>query len=173
MVSILVIVLNVVKLTALPIARCPSVTPPAIRMHTACANTGSATMLGSIVTPLRSRVGNIRGVVCVRSSTSGGNTTSVGICFGRKASPSVTTIGIRGHISVTRKLLPTRMAGINIAARGHRGSVLVIFSLCSRASSCGVRFVRGCTGVGLVPRVGHMGKMNSTGILKRSCSVHV
>lgn len=172
-VSVLVMVLNVLNLVSLPVSRCPSVTPPAMHIDAACRKTGTRAMLGDIVTPLRRRVGNIRGVVCVASATAGAKSTSVRICFGRKASPSVTTIGIRGHITGTRNFLPTRIAGMNIVASGQRADVLLIFSLCDSSSGCSGRFLRGCTGVGIVPRMRHMPNMNSTVMVKSSCSVHV
>lgn len=172
-VSVSVIMINVVKLFALPIRRCPSVTPPAVRMDASCFNTDTRALRGDIVTPLRRTVGNIRGVACVASATSGTKIISVAICFGRKASPSVTTIGIRGHMSGTAKRLPTRMARINIAASGQRADVLRVFSLCDPNSSCSRGFLSGCVDVGLGPTVLHVRNINSVVVVKNSCDVHV
>lgn len=172
-VSVAVIVLNVVKLFALPIRRCPSVTPPAVVIDAACCNTDTRALRGDIVTPLRRTVGNIRSVACVASATDGTKSISVAICFGRNASPSVTTIGIRGHISGTAKRLPTRMARINIAADGQRADVLRVFSLCDPSSDCSRGFLTGCVDVGLGPRVLHVSNINSVVVVNNSCDVHV
>lgn len=172
-VSMLVLIVKLVSLFALPIRRCPSVTPPAMCIDTGCANTSTRTILGDIVVPLRRDVGNIRGVVCVDSATAGTNSTAVRICFGRNASPSVTTIGMRGHMSGTRKLLPTRIAGVNIAARGQRADFLRVNTLIDASKHCSRAFLTGCLSVGIVPRVGHVRNINSMVRLNSACDVHV
>ncbi len=172
-VSVLVLVLNFVSLSALPVRRCPSVTPPAVSMRTRCANTDSSTIVGDIIRPLRRDVGNIRGVACVASDTAGTNSTAVAVCFGRNASPSVTTIGMRGHIDGTRNLLPRRMAHVNIAAMGHRADFLRVNTLCDPSSHCSGAFLSGCLSVGIVPHVGHVRNMNSMVTVNSACDLHV
>lgn len=172
-VSVLVLTVKLVSLFALPIRRCPSVTPPAIRMSTACAKTSTGTIVGDIVVPLRRDVGNMRGVVCVASATAGTNSTAVRMCFGRKAGPSVTTIGMRGHMAGTRNLLPTRMAHVNIDARGQRADFLRVSTLIDASKQFSGAFLKGCLSVGIVPHVGHVRNMNSMVRLNSACDVHV
>lgn len=172
-VSVAVIIIKVVKLFALPIRRCPSVTPPAVVIDADCFNTDTRALRGDIVSPLRRTVGNIRSVACVASSTAGTNAISVAICFGRNASPSVTTMGMRGHISGTANRLPTRIARIKIAASGQRADVLRVFSLFDPSSSCSRAFLSGCVDVGLGPRVLHVSKMNSVVVVNNRCDLHM
>ncbi len=123
--------------------------------------------------PLRRTVGKIRGVACVASSSSGDNSIRVVMCFGRKAGTSVTTIGIRGQISATLSLLPTRIMRVNIAAGGRRGSRLGAITLCSPSKACRTRFLSGCFGVGIRPHLGHVTNINGIVRFKTGCTVHV
>lgn len=171
--TLLFIITKLMALGVLPITRCPSVAPPAIRIDTMCPNTGTRAMTRAINVPVRRRMGNISKVLCVDSGSSTSNTCSLAIAFRIKASVSVTAIVMRGHIDMTLGSLPRTIGMRKIAIRGRSSGVIVVLAL-DNSDVCSNLCLAGCTGLGLMSRLAHMPKMKTISIVKtNSCSVHM
>lgn len=173
-VSIVVIYLKKLTLMSLPVARFPSVMPPSMAIAAHCAKTDTSIVTGAMTAPLRHTVGNMPNVACVAAMYAGSNVSLAAICFGIKASPSMTTMGIRGHIAAMLSRLPRRMVHTNIIARGRIGDVLVCLGIFDASAARARGFICGFTSVGILHRLGHVSKIKLMRVVKdHSCTVHM
>lgn len=173
-VSVLVIVVNVVKLAVLPISRCPRVAPPMIGVDTSCPKTDTLAISRTMTAPVRRRVGKAPNVLCVRSGDSGSKNFSTAMAFSISTSPSLTTMRVRGQIGLTRDHLPTRIVRGKVSIRGRTPDRLVALALVSSSPGFSRVCLDGFTAVGMLSMVHHVPKMKHiSGVNDHCCTVRV
>jgi HAE1 family hydrophobic/amphiphilic exporter-1 len=173
-ISVLIVVLGIIGLTALPIAQYPEIAPPTVVVSASYQGANADVVLNSVVVPLEQQINGVEGMTYMTSSAGNNGSARITVNFALGTNPDLAAVNVQNRVSRASALLPQEVTRAGVTVSRAQSSNLVIFSLYSTNPAYDQTFLQNYAQINLVPqiqRVPGVGTANAFGQMEYSMRI--
>ena len=152
-VSIFIVVLGILGLTALPITQFPDIAPPTISVSTAYTGANAQTVLNSVIIPLEEQINGVENMDYISSSATNTGSASITITFKQGTDPDMAAVNVQNRVSMALGLLPAEVTRVGVITQKRQNSMLLVFSLVDESEKYSREFIENYAKINIIPQI--------------------
>ncbi|OXA90423.1 efflux RND transporter permease subunit [Flavobacterium hercynium] len=152
-ISVIVVILGVLGLTALPISQYPDIAPPTVNVSASYTGANADVVLKSIVIPLEEQINGVENMTYMTSTATNDGNASIKIFFKVGTNPDLAAVNVQNRVSRATSLLPVEVTQAGVTVTKSQSSNLLIFSLYSDDKAYDQTFLQNYAKINLVPQI--------------------
>ncbi|WP_149304312.1 efflux RND transporter permease subunit [Pareuzebyella sediminis] len=165
-ISILLIILGVLGLTALPITQYPDIAPPTIQVSATYPGANAETILESVIIPLEEQINGVEGMTYITSTATNNGTAAITVFFDQNVNPDIAAVNVQNRVSRANPLLPQAVLQTGVTTQKQQTSALMFMSVYSTNDDYDDTFIQNYLNINVIPeiqRVNGVGNVNVFG----------
>lgn len=165
-VSIIIVILGVLGLTALPITQYPDIAPPTISVSTAYPGASAETILESVIVPIEEQINGVEGMTYITSTATNNGTASITVYFDQNVDPDIAAVNVQNRVARANPLLPAEVKQNGVTTQKQQTSALMFLSFYSTNPDYDDTFIQNYLKINVIPelqRVNGVGNVNVFG----------
>ena len=152
-ISVIVVILGILGLTALPIAQYPDIAPPQVNVSASYSGANADVVLKSINIPLEEQINGVENMTYMTSSATNDGTASIRVFFKVGTNPDLAAVNVQNRVSRATSLLPAEVTQAGVTVTKSQSSNLLIVSLYSEDKGYDQTFLQNYVKINLVPQI--------------------
>ena len=165
-ISIIIVILGVLGLSALPITQYPDIAPPTISVSAVYPGANAETILESVIIPLEEQINGVEGMTYITSTASNTGTASINVFFDQSADPDIAAVNVQNRVAQANSLLPQAVLQTGVTTQKQQTSALMYMSFYSTNEDYDDTFIQNYLKINVIPemqRVDGVGNVNVFG----------
>jgi len=165
-VSILLVILGVLGLTALPITQYPDIAPPTITVSTSYPGANAETILESVIVPIEEQINGVEGMTYITSTATNNGTAEITVFFDQEIDPDIAAVNVQNRVARANPLLPAEVKQTGVTTQKQQTSALMFMSFYSTNEDYDDTFIQNYLKINVIPeiqRVNGVGNVNVFG----------
>ncbi|MCL6217950.1 efflux RND transporter permease subunit [Zunongwangia pacifica] len=165
-VSILLVILGVLGLTALPITQYPDIAPPTITVTTSYPGANAETILESVIIPIEEQINGVEGMTYITSTATNNGTAEITVFFDQEIDPDIAAVNVQNRVARANPLLPAEVKQTGVTTQKQQTSALMFMSFYSTNEDYDDTFIQNYLKINVIPeiqRVNGVGNVNVFG----------
>lgn len=152
-ISVIIVILGVLGLSALPISQYPDIAPPTVNVAASYTGANADVVLKSIVIPLEEQINGVENMTYMTSTATNDGNASIKIYFKVGTDPDLAAVNVQNRVSRATSLLPVEVTQAGVTVTKSQSSNLLIFSLYSDDKAYDQTFLQNYAKINLVPQI--------------------
>ena len=152
-ISIFIVILGILGLTALPIEQYPNIAPPTVMVRTSYSGADAQTVMNSVIQPLEESINGVEGMKYMQSSASNGGSASIEVTFDQGTDPDMNAINVQNRVSQAQALLPSEVTQVGVITIKRQTSMLMAISLSDTTDTYSKEFIDNYMAINIVPEI--------------------
>ncbi|MCI9846066.1 efflux RND transporter permease subunit [Flavobacterium pectinovorum] len=152
-ISVIIVILGFLGLSALPIAQYPDIAPPTVNVSASYTGANADVVLKSIVIPLEEQINGVENMTYMTSTATNDGNASIKIFFKVGTDPDLAAVNVQNRVSRATSLLPVEVTQAGVTVTKSQSSNLLIFSLYSEDKAYDQTFLQNYAKINLVPQI--------------------
>nr|WP_315224113.1 efflux RND transporter permease subunit [uncultured Flavobacterium sp.] len=152
-ISVIIVILGLIGLSALPIAQYPDIAPPTVNVSASYTGANADVVLKSIVIPLEEQINGVENMTYMTSTATNDGSASIKIFFKVGTNPDLAAVNVQNRVSRATSLLPAEVTQAGVTVTKSQSSNLLIFSLYSDDKAYDQTFLQNYAKINLVPQI--------------------
>ncbi len=165
-ISIIIVILGILGITALPITQYPDIAPPTIQVSATYPGASAETILESVVIPLEEQINGVEGMTYITSTATNSGTASIQVFFDQGVDPDIAAVNVQNRVSRANPLLPQAVLQTGVTTQKQQSSALMFMSVYSTNDDYDDTFIQNYLKINVIPsiqRVNGVGNVNVFG----------
>jgi len=152
-ISVIVVILGILGLTALPIAQYPDIAPPQVNVSASYSGANADVVLKSINIPLEEQINGVENMTYMTSTATNDGSASIRVFFKVGTNPDLAAVNVQNRVSRATSLLPSEVTQAGVTVTKSQSSNLLIVSLYSEDKGYDQTFLQNYVKINLVPQI--------------------
>jgi HAE1 family hydrophobic/amphiphilic exporter-1 len=152
-ISVIIVILGVLGLTALPIAQYPDIAPPTVVVAASYTGANADVVLKSINVPLEEQINGVENMTYMTSTATNDGSASIRIFFKVGTNPDLAAVNVQNRVSRATSLLPQEVTQAGVTVTKSQSSNLLITSLYSEVPGYDQTFLQNYIKINLIPQI--------------------
>jgi len=168
-ISIIIVILGVLGLTALPVTQYPDIAPPTIQVSASYPGANAQTVLESVIVPIEEQINGVEGMTYITSTATNNGTASITVFFEQDVDPDIAAVNVQNRVSRANPLLPQEVKQTGVLTQKQQTSALMFMSFYSTNEDYNDTYIQNYLNINVVPelqRVNGVGKVQIFGSKK-------
>jgi hydrophobe/amphiphile efflux-1 (HAE1) family protein len=127
--AILITLVGAVALTALPIARFPQITPPAIVVSTTFPGADAATIEQSVAAPIEQQVNGVPHMIYMDSKSASDGSYTLTVTFEVGTDQDIAAVDVQNQVAIAQRQLPQQVLQQGITVAKRQPQILLVVSI--------------------------------------------
>lgn len=165
-ISILIVILGVLGLTALPITQYPDIAPPTVSVSANYTGANAETVMKSVVVPLEEQINGVEGMDYITSSAGNDGSANIQVFFKQGIDPDIASVNVQNRVSRATPLLPGEVTRSGVVTQKQQTSALMYMSFYSENKELDDVFLQNFLNINVIPnlkRINGVGDANVFG----------
>ncbi|TXE08210.1 efflux RND transporter permease subunit [Gelidibacter salicanalis] len=165
-ISIIIVILGFLGLTALPITQYPDIAPPTITVNATYPGANAETILQSVIIPIEEQINGVEGMTYITSSASNTGTASITVFFDQDVDPDIAAVNVQNRVARANSQLPQAVLQTGVTTSKQQTSALMFMSFYSTNPDYDDTFMQNYLKINVIPelqRVNGVGDVNVFG----------
>lgn len=130
-ISIAIVVLGIIGLSALPVEQYPDIAPPTVMVMASYPGANAETIEKTVVAPLEESINGVENMTYIKSEATNSGTATITVFFKQGTDPDMATVNVQNRVSKATGLLPSEVVQIGVSTIKRQSSILMVLSLYS------------------------------------------
>src|SRR5690606_18016612 len=130
-VSIIIVILGILGLTALPITQYPDIAPPTISVNANYPGASAETILESVIIPIEEQINGVEGMTYITSSASNTGSATITVFFDQDVDPDIAAVNVQNRVARANPQLPQAVLQTGVTTSKQQTSALMFTSFYS------------------------------------------
>ncbi len=130
-ISIAIVVLGIIGLSALPVEQYPDIAPPTVMVMASYPGANAETIEKTIIAPLEESINGVENMTYIKSEATNSGTATITVYFKQGIDPDMATVNVQNRVSKATGLLPSEVVQIGVSTIKRQSSILMTLSLYS------------------------------------------
>ena len=152
-ISIFIVLLGLIGLTALPITQYPDLAPPTISVTTTYNGANAQAVLNSVIAPLEESINGAQGMTYMESTATNTGSATINVYFEQGFDPDMAAVDVQNRVSAAANLLPSEVNQVGIQTRKRQTSMLVGVALVDTANMYTPEFLDNYMKINVIPEL--------------------
>lgn len=165
-ISIIIVVLGILGLTALPITQYPDIAPPTISVNASYPGANAETILESVIIPIEEQINGVEGMTYITSNASNSGTATITVFFEQDVDPDIAAVNVQNRVARANSQLPQAVLQTGVTTSKQQTSALMFTSFYSTNPDYDDTFIQNYLKINVIPelqRVNGVGAVNVFG----------
>ena len=127
-ISILIVILGVLGLTALPVTQYPDIAPPTVQIQANYTGANAQTVMNSVVIPIEEQVNGVEGMDYITSSAQNNGSATIQVFFKQGINPDIAAVNVQNKVQRAVPLLPAEVTRAGVQVNKQQSSALMFLS---------------------------------------------
>lgn len=152
-ISVVIVLLGFIALTALPIEQYPDIAPPTVRVSTSYPGANAETAQKAVLIPLEEAINGVENMDYIQSGTSNSGEVFIDVVFKQGVDPDMAAVNVQNRVSKATGQLPVEVTKIGIQTVKQQKSTLKVFALYSPDDTFDRQFINNYININIQPRI--------------------
>ncbi len=173
-ISIIIVILGILGITALPITEYPEIAPPTVQITANYPGANAQTVLESVVIPIEEQVNGVEGMDYITSNSSNTGSTTITVVFKQGINPDIAAVNVQNRVARATPLLPAEVTRSGVVTQKQQTSALMFVSFYSDDDKYDQTYIQNFLNINVVPqlkRINGVGDASSFGLRNYSMRV--
>jgi HAE1 family hydrophobic/amphiphilic exporter-1 len=150
-VSIIIVILGILGLTALPITQYPDIAPPTVKVSASYNGASAETVLESVIIPIEEQINGVEGMTYITSTATNNGTASITVYFEQGTDPDIDAVNVQNRVALASPLLPQEVTQAGVTTQKQQTSSLMFLSFYSKNEAYDGTFIANYLNINVVP----------------------
>lgn len=128
-ISIFIVLLGIIGLSALPITQYPDIAPPTISVSTTYTGANAQAVLNSVIAPLEESINGAEGMTHMESTATNTGSANISVYFKQGFDPDMAAVDVQNRVAKAQSLLPAEVTQVGVLTQKRQTSMLVSVAL--------------------------------------------
>ncbi|RRJ92290.1 efflux RND transporter permease subunit [Paenimyroides tangerinum] len=152
-ISILIVILGLLGLSALPITQYPDIAPPSVQVAASYPGANAQTVLESVIVPIEEQINGVEGMDYITSTASNDGSASIQVVFKQGIDPDIASVNVQNRVARATPLLPTEVTRTGVTTQKQQTSSLMFLSFYSENENYDATFVQNYLNINVIPEL--------------------
>ncbi|WP_016990408.1 efflux RND transporter permease subunit [Flavobacterium sp. ACAM 123] len=152
-ISVIIVILGVLGLTALPITQYPDIAPPTVTVNANYPGANAETILESVIIPLEEQINGVEGMTYLTSTASNTGAASITVFFDQNVDPDIAAVNVQNRVSRASPLLPQAVLQTGVTTQKQQNSALMYMSFYSTNPDYNDTFIQNYLKINIIPEL--------------------
>lgn len=165
-ISIMIVILGILGLTALPVTQYPDIAPPTVSVSATYTGANAETVMKSVVVPLEEQINGVEGMDYITSSATNDGSAQIQIFFKQGINPDIAAVNVQNRVARATPLLPSEVTRAGVVTQKQQTSALMYLSFYSENKDIDDVFLQNYMNINIIPgikRINGVGDANVMG----------
>ncbi|HLW33075.1 MAG TPA: efflux RND transporter permease subunit [Aequorivita sp.] len=165
-VSIIILILGVLGITALPTTQYPEIAPPTVQVSASYPGANAATVLESVIVPIEEQINGVEGMTYITSTASNNGTASINVFFDQDVDPDIAAVNVQNRVARASSLLPSEVTQSGVITQKQQTSALMFLTVYSENPDYNGTYIQNYLNINVLPelkRINGVGGVNVFG----------
>ena len=150
-ISVMIVILGVLGLTALPVTQYPDIAPPTVQISANYAGANAETVMESVVIPIEEQVNGVEGMDYITSTASNNGGANITVYFEPGVDPDIAAVNVQNRVSRATPILPSEVTQTGVVTQKQQSGALMFISLYSQNPDYDQMFIENYGNINIVP----------------------
>lgn len=152
-VSIIILILGVLGITALPTTQYPEIAPPTVQVRATFPGANASTVLESVVIPIEEQINGVEGMTYITSTASNNGSASISVFFEPDVDPDIAAVNVQNRVSRANALLPQEVIQTGVITQKQQTSALMFLSVYSTNEDYDATYIQNYLNINVLPEL--------------------
>lgn len=152
-ISIFIVLLGIIGLSALPVTQYPDIAPPTISVTTTYNGANAAAVLNSVIAPLEESINGAEGMTYMESTATNTGSATINVYFRQGFDPNMAAVDVQNRVSAASNLLPSEVNQVGVQTKKRQTSMLVGVALVDTSGRYSPEFLDNYMKINIIPEL--------------------
>ena len=152
-VSIIILILGVLGITALPTTQYPEIAPPTVQVSANFPGANAATVLESVIIPIEEQINGVEGMTYITSSASNNGRATITVFFDQGVDPDIAAVNVQNRVARANPLLPQEVIQSGVITQKQQTSALMFLTVYSENEAYNATYVQNYLNINAIPEL--------------------
>ncbi|QQV03943.1 MULTISPECIES: efflux RND transporter permease subunit [Chryseobacterium] len=165
-ISIMIVILGVLGLTALPVTQYPDIAPTTVSVRANYTGANAETVMKSVVVPLEEQINGVEGMDYITSTAGNDGSAQIQVFFKQGIDPDIAAVNVQNRVSRASPLLPSEVTRSGVVTQKQQTSALMYLSFYSENKNIDDVYLQNFLNINVIPdlqRINGVGEANVFG----------
>lgn len=165
-ISILIVILGILGLTALPVTQYPDIAPPTVSVRANYTGANAETVMKSVVVPLEEQINGVEGMDYITSTAGNDGSAQIQVFFKQGIDPDIAAVNVQNRVARATPLLPSEVTRSGVVTQKQQTSALMYLSFYSENKNIDDVYLQNFLNINVIPnlqRINGVGEANVFG----------
>lgn len=152
-ISIIIVILGILGITALPITEYPEIAPPTVQIQANYPGANAQTVLESVIIPIEEQVNGVEGMDYITSTATNTGQATINVLFKQGVDPDIATVNVQNRVARATPLLPAEVNRTGVVTQKQQTSALMFISFYSENDKFDQTYIQNYLNINIVPQL--------------------
>ncbi|WP_010255047.1 efflux RND transporter permease subunit [Myroides injenensis] len=152
-ISILIVILGVLGLSALPVTQYPDIAPPTVQIAASYPGANAETVMQSVIIPIEEQVNGVENMDYITSTASNDGSASIQVIFKQGVDPDIAAVNVQNRVARATPLLPAEVTRSGVTTQKQQTSALMFLSFYSTSPNYDAIYLQNYMNINVIPEL--------------------
>ncbi len=152
-ISIFIVFIGILGITALPITQYPDIAPPTIQISANYPGANAETVLESVIIPIEEQVNGVEGMTYITSTADNNGGASISVFFQQGVDPDIAAVNVQNRVARATPLLPTEVTRSGVVTQKQQTSALMFLAFYSTNKEYDNVYIQNYLDINVIPAI--------------------
>lgn len=152
-VSIIILILGVLGISALPTTQYPEIAPPTVQVTANFPGANAATVLESVIVPIEEQINGVEGMTYITSSASNNGSARISVYFEQGVDPDIASVNVQNRVARANALLPPEVIQSGVITQKQQTSALMFLTVYSENEDYDGTYIQNYLNINVLPEL--------------------
>lgn len=152
-ISIIIVILGVLGISALPITEYPEIAPPTVQISANYPGANAQTVLESVIIPIEEQVNGVEGMDYITSTSTNTGQATINVLFKQGIDPDIATVNVQNRVARATPLLPSEVTRSGVITQKQQTSALMFVTFYTDDGKYDQTFIQNYININVVPQL--------------------
>lgn len=152
-VSIIIVILGVLGITALPVTTYPDIAPATVSITANYPGANAENVLRSVVVPIEEQVNGVEDMAYITSSASNNGQASIQVFFKQGVNADIAAVNVQNRVARATPLLPTEVTRSGVVTQKQQTSALMFLTFFTENENFDATYLQNYLDINVIPEL--------------------
>lgn len=152
-ISIIILILGILGLTALPVTQYPDIAPATVKISASYPGANAKTVMESVIIPIEEQVNGVEGMDYIQSTASNNGSASIDVVFKPGVDGDIAQVNVQNRVARATPLLPSEVTRSGVVTQKQQTSALMFTSFYSTNPKYDEIYLQNYLNINIIPEL--------------------
>lgn len=152
-VSIIIVMLGILGVTALPITTYPDIAPPTVSITANYPGANAENVLRSVVVPIEEQVNGVEDMAYITSTASNNGQANIQVFFKQGVNADIAAVNVQNRVARATPLLPSEVTRSGVVTQKQQTSALMFLTFFTENENFNATYLQNYLDINIIPEL--------------------
>jgi hydrophobic/amphiphilic exporter-1 (mainly G- bacteria), HAE1 family len=152
-ISIILLLLGIISMTALPITQFPDIAPPTVSVSAEYPGANAEVVARAVATPIEEAINGVENMTYMTSTSGNDGSMNITVFFRQGTNPDLDAVNVQNRVSRAVSQIPAEVVQAGISTQKQQNSMIMVSLLYSTDSAYDEKFLQNYAKINVIPEI--------------------